>query len=126
MLTQVCIVFRAIFVSCIIFFIWVINSKVIAWAVSLKTSSITPCITMYLYRVFSKWRRSFQHVMVYVVLKNFSQNHLSKMCTAMKIQFFFNKLTDMLQNVWAILSECSCGVKGVRRVITRKTPSWAT
>jgi hypothetical protein len=39
-----------------------------------------------LYRLFSKLRRSFQHVILYVVLNSFSQNHLGKMCTAMKIQ----------------------------------------
>jgi hypothetical protein len=40
----------------------------------------------YVYRVFSKLRGSFEHVIVCVVLKSFSQIHLSKMCTAMKIQ----------------------------------------
>jgi hypothetical protein len=38
------------------------------------------------YRMFSKLRRFFQHVIVCVILKSFSQNHLSKMCTAMNIQ----------------------------------------
>jgi hypothetical protein len=41
MITHVCSVFRAAyFVSCTFFFIRVINSKVIAWAVFLKTTCI--------------------------------------------------------------------------------------
>jgi hypothetical protein len=45
-------------------------------------------IDYYLYRVFLKLKRSFFHVIVCVVLKSFSQNHLSKMCKLIFLKFF--------------------------------------
>jgi hypothetical protein len=44
--------------------------------------------------VFSKLRRFSQHVVVCAVLKSPSQNHLSKMCTAMKIQVNFFEIFE--------------------------------